>query len=406
MRLADFIVSNVESILMEWEVFARGIAPGAKMDALALRDHAPQILLATVRDMRSSQTVSERSAKSRGHDHHEHGGDGVASGGVGAELDSASELHAIGRLGSGFDLMEVVSEYRALRASVLQLWRASEPEVHVRDVDDLTRFNESIDQSVAKAVSSYTSHVDQARDLYLAILSHDLRNPLNSIAMSAELLRSSDITQRAAEALGCASQISTNAQVMARMIGDLLDYTRTRLGAGMPVSPTSMDLSSLCRELFNEFRTGYPNRVIRFRCDGEERGEWDSDRLRQAISNLLGNAVQHGAESEPIELDLSGEGSDVVIVVRNGGSPIPPGELPRIFEPLVRGTGAEHPRRNRPGSIGLGLYIAREVARSHGGRIDVTSSEESGTAFVVHLPRHCLARSGQPILDTKHVQSM
>jgi len=193
---------------------------------------------------------------------------------------------------------------------------------------------------------------------------------------------------------------------MARMIGDLLDYTRTRLGAGMPVSPISMDLSSLCRELYNEFRTGHPNRLIRFHSDGEEIGDWDADRLRQAISNLLGNAVQHGAENAPIDLKLTGETSDVAIVVHNGGVPIPPGELTRIFEPLVRGSSAEHPRRNRPGSIGLGLYIAREVARSHDGRIDVTSSLESGTAFTIHLPRHCRAKSGQPILDMKHVQTM
>jgi signal transduction histidine kinase len=403
MRLADFIVSNLESILVEWENFARSITPGAKMDALALRDHAPEILLATVQDMKTSQTTAERSAKSRGV---RHKADGAAGLRLSEELNGASELHAIGRLGSGFDLMEVVSEYRALRASVLQLWRDSVREADERDVDDLTRFNESIDQSVAKSVSSYTRSVDQARDLYLAILSHDLRNPLNSIAMSAELLRHSDINQRAAEALGCASQISTNTQVMGRMIGDLLDYTRTRLGAGMPVSPTSMDLDALCQELFNEFSTAHPSRVIRFKSDGEQTGEWDADRLRQAISNLLGNAVQHGAEDAPVDLKLTGDTTDVVIVVHNGGPPISPGELPRIFEPLVRSASAEHPKRNRPGSIGLGLYIAREVARSHGGRIDVTSSEESGTAFTIHLPRHCRASSGQPILDTKHVQTM
>lgn len=407
MRLGDFIVSNIEPILMEWEVFARGTAPGAKMDALALRDHASDILLATVQDMNSSQSAIERAAKSKGHRVHRGGvvgGDGAVH--SGAVLNGASELHAVGRLGSGFDLMEVVSEYRALRASVLQLWRDSAPEPDGHDVDDLTRFNESIDQSVAKAVSSYTKRVDQARDMYLAILSHDLRNPLNSIAMSAELLRRADLSQRAAEALGCASQISTNAQVMSRMIGDLLDYTRTRLGAGMPVSPVRMDLAILCRELFEEYRTAHPNRVIRFQSDGEQIGKWDTDRLRQAISNLLGNAVQHGAENAAIDLKLSGDASEVVVVVHNGGPPIPPGELPRIFEPLVRGAGAEHPKRNRPGSIGLGLYIAREVARSHGGRIDVTSSLEAGTAFTLHLPRHSLDKSGQPILDENHVQTM
>ena len=118
------------------------------------------------------------------------------------------------------------------------------PTPHERDVDDLTRFNESIDQSVTKAVSSYTKRVDQSRDLFLAILSHDLRNPLNSIAMSAELLP--QLCEPDPEAVpDVASQISTNAAVMARMISDLLDYTRTRLGAGMPVSPAPMDLGSL-----------------------------------------------------------------------------------------------------------------------------------------------------------------
>jgi signal transduction histidine kinase len=402
MRLADFILSNVESILVEWEAFARGIAPGATMDALALRDHASDILLATTRDMRSAQTATERAAKSRGHGDKGH----VQAGhdGDGAELDGASEIHAIGRLGSGFDLLEVVSEYRALRASVLQLWAASGREPNARDVDDVTRFNESIDQSVAKAVSSYTKRVDQSRDLFLAILSHDLRNPLNSIAMSAQLLPT--LGHPAPEAVSVVSQIASNAQVMARMISDLLDYTRTRLGAGMPVTPAAMDLDGLCRALFDEFRTAHPDRVIRFRSDGDTAGRWDADRLRQAISNLLGNAVQHGDPRHPIVLRLIGEPSQVVVVVLNGGTPIPPGELPKIFDPLIRGSSAEHPKQNRPGSIGLGLYIAREVARSHGGRIDVTSTADAGTAFTVRLPRHPLAPTMNPILDEQHVRKM
>ena len=113
--------------------------------------------------------------------------------------------------------------------------------------------------------------------------------------MSAELLP--QLGEPDPEAVGVASQIATNAQVMARMISDLLDYTRTRLGAGMPVSPAPMDLGALCRELFDEFRTAHPDRAIRFRSDGDLTGEWDADRLRQAVSNLMGNAVQHGAET-------------------------------------------------------------------------------------------------------------
>ena len=395
MRLADFILANVEPILAEWEAFARAIAPGATMDGLALRDHAEDILRATARDMRSAQSETEQSDKSKGRRRGEQG----------AALNGASEAHAVERLGSGFDLMEMVSEYRALRASVLRLWRDSRPQPHERDVDDLTRFNESIDQSLAKAVASYTRRVEQSRDMFLAILGHDLRSPLNSIAMSAALIPRLDRPDP--EAVGCATQITTSASVMSRMIGDLLDYTRTRLGAGMPVSPAPMDLGGLCRALFDEFRTAHPGRAMRFRAEGDLTGTWDADRLRQAVSNLLGNAVQHGAADAPIDLVLAGgEARDVVAVVRNGGPPIPPGELPRIFEPLVRGSSAEHPKANRPGSIGLGLYIAREIARSHGGRLDVTSTAADGTAFTLRLPRRGVGASGRPILDEEHIASM
>jgi len=395
MRLADFILANVEPILVEWEAFARGIAPGAAMDGLALRDHAEAILLATARDMRSTQSAGERAAKSRGR--REQAGDDGA-------LDGASEQHAVGRLGSGFDLMEMVSEYRALRASVLRLWGESGPAPDERDVDDLTRFNESIDQSVSKAVASYTRRVDQSRDLFLAILSHDLRNPLNSITVSAAAI--SEFGGPDPETIGCAAQIVTSAEVMARMIGDLLDYTRTRLGAGMPVSPAPMDLGVLCRELFDQFRTAHPRRVIRYAADGDLRGDWDADRLRQAISNVLGNAVQHGDADAPIDLRAIGEPLQVVVEVHNGGAPIPPGEVPKIFDPLVRGSGAKTPRANRPGSIGLGLYIAREIARSHGGRIDVTSAVGAGTTFTIRLPRHGTTSSAQAILDEAHVRNM
>lgn len=394
MRLADFIAENVEPILVEWEAFARGITPGEKMDTLALRDHAGDILLGTVGDMRAVKSYAERAARSKGQNR---ANDDVS-------LNGASEQHAIGRLGSGFDLLELVSEYRALRASVLRQWHDSGARPHDSDVDDVTRFNESIDQSLAKAVSSYTKRVDQSRDLFLAILSHDLRNPLNSIAMSASLLP--QLVEPATEAVVVASQIATNAEVMARMISDLLDYTRTRLGAGMPVSPAPMDLGALCRELHNEFRSAHPKRQIKLCSEGDFEGLWDTDRLRQALSNLLGNAIQHSPEAAIVELSLSREASEVVISVFNEGPPIPAGELPKIFDPLVRGSSAEHPKVNRPGSIGLGLYIAREIVIAHGGSITVTSSLASGTIFNVRLPRHFVVQSGQAILDEQHVQTM
>jgi signal transduction histidine kinase len=387
MRLAEFIGSNPELILKEWVAFARTILPGVNMDALALRDHAGEILLATSNDMRTSEqaeiygkTVSDEI------------------------LMGASEKHAIGRLGYGFGLMEVVSEYRALRASVLRLWAASGHQSHEMDIADVGRFNASIDKSLEKAVSSYTRRIDQSRDMFLAILSHDLRNPLNSISMLASLL---DLCGSAApQAEGAVTQISTNVNVMARMISDLLDYTRTRLGAGMPVNPVLMDLRQICSDLIAEYRSAHPTRDIRTKIEGQLWGHWDADRLRQAISNLLGNAIQHSPAEAVVSLNVTGTETDIVLVVWNDGSTIPPGEMPNIFDPLIRGSSADHPAVNRPGSIGLGLYIAREIIISHGGTIGATSTEKDGTAFTISLPRDYLLKSGSPILDSTHIETM
>lgn len=394
MRLAEFILSNEEPILLEWESFARSIGAGEHLDRLTLRDHAGQILQATARDMQSPKSAADRAKRSRGLEDPRQNDD----------LDGASDAHALDRLGLGFDMLEVMSEYRALRASVLQLWHDSGPGADERDVEDLTRFNESIDQSLSKATTCYTKRVDQARDMFLAILGHDLRNPLGAISMSAQLLPL--VTDDRDEVVECGATIVQSASVMERMINDLLDYTRTRLGTGMPVHPTPMDLAALCRNLTHEYRTANPGREITFRTVGDVNGVWDTDRIRQAVSNLLGNAIQHGSSDHPVSLSLRSEDSNVVMEIHNGGDPIPPGELPKIFDPLIRGSSAEHPRSNRPGSIGMGLYIAREVAKSHGGRIDVKSTYESGTSFTVRLPRGSAPRVGQPILDVEHIETM
>lgn len=394
MRLADFILTNTESILSGWEMFARSMRAGEHLNQLELRNNAAQILQATARDMKSPQTAVERANKSKGL-FHQHDNDA---------LDGASDIHAVERLSLGFNMLEVMSEYRALRASVLQLWRDSSPDADERDVDDLTRFNESIDQSLSKAVASYTKRVDEARDMFLAILSHDLRNPLGAIAMSANVLPF--VGDDKAEIVECSKRICRSASVMERMISDLLDYTRTRLGAGMPVVPSQMDLKPLCSELIAEFRAAHPDRKIEFGSQGDLAGMWDSDRIRQAISNLMGNAIQHGSAMFPVTLSVCGEHSAVTIEVHNGGDPIPLGELPRIFDPLIRGANSDQPQRNRTGSIGMGLYIAREVAKSHNGRIDVTSTAQKGTAFTIHLPREAAPRIGQPILDADHISTM
>ncbi|MBW3566258.1 MAG: sensor histidine kinase [Acidobacteria bacterium] len=375
MRLADFILSNLEAILAEWEEFARNLTPGSELSVVALRDHAEGILRVTADDMVSSQTPQQQSAKSKGH-----GGGGAES----EHLDSASHEHAIERLGEGFNLIEVVSEYRALRASVLRLWEGEVRDADERDLEDLTRFNESMDQSLAEAVRSYTSRVDESRELFLATLGHDLRTPLNSMMLSADLLaRSGQLDE---ENTQIASRMAGFGQVMTGMIHDLLDFTRTRLGAGMPLSVAPVDLRNLFQKVLEELRAAHPDCRVHFEAVGDVTGQWDAARLRQVVSNLVSNAIEHGDECSAIEVVARSDGSKVLVTVTNQGPVIPSSALPTLFDPFIRATSM--PGSNyRRGGIGLGLYIARQIVIAHGGTIEVASSESTGTVFSVCLPR-------------------
>jgi signal transduction histidine kinase len=386
MRLAEFILANIEPILTEWEAFARALLPGAKMTTIALRDDAESILRATARDMQTGQSQQQQVSKSKGH--------GGAGGEESVLLDNASSVHGAGRVGSAFHITEVVSEYRALRASVLRLWRKSVPPLDLNDVDDLTRFNESIDQSLASAVSSYTKRLDQARHMFLAILSHDLRNPLHSIRMAAQLASGTEDDPNSVDWL---STIETNTEAITRLIGDVIDYTLGGLGRTMPLSRGPVDLSLLCREVMQAHRITNPGRTLRFHSDGDVTGVWDAARLRQVVTNLVSNAIHHGAPDGPIDLSVtleesasmgSGpEGSTVVLSVHNEGAPIPRDLLPTIFDPLVRYATRESAARRRPGSIGLGLYIVREIVVAKGGTVEVASTAQEGTTFTVRIPR-------------------
>jgi signal transduction histidine kinase len=300
MRLAHFISSNTEAILAEWERFARSLTPGLSMNVTALRDHAAEILRGTARNMLSTQSAEEQSEKSQGR-----GTEGLES----DRLDRASTEHALDRLGSGFNLVEVVAEYRALRASVLRLWRENVHEADDSDLQDLTRFNEAIDQSLAEAVRSFTNRVDESRELFLATLGHDLRSPLTAIMVSAQLLSRSQLDSDSAQVV---SQMVSSGKVMATMIHDLLDFTRTRLGAGMPVSVAPLDLKTVCLEVADEFRAAYPDRPVRLETAGDTTGEWDAARLRQVLSNLIANAIEHGQQGTPIEVSANGADAEVV----------------------------------------------------------------------------------------------
>ncbi len=390
MRLPDFILANIEPILAQWEQFARRIWPGnALVEPAELRDDAEAILRATVADMSSDQSAEEQHDKSEGR-----GGNGNHS----RVLDRASVRHGGGRVDSGFRLVQVLAEYRALRSSVVRLWRQSNPAPNVADLDDLTRFHESMDQSLAQAVETFSQNVDQARMLFLAVLGHDLRNPLNAITMSGGLLatrhKDDPVT---AEVAG---QVTSSALAMDRLIRDLLDFAADGVGGPMPLTRRKVDLHPVCREVAREVQAGHPGCKIEIEAEGDLAGEWDERRLRQVVSNLLANAIIHGNSGSRIRLRLRAEEDAVILSVHNDGEPIPAGMLPVVFDPLrrmaVRGDSGEQSRHEKAGSIGLGLYITRQIVASHGGSIDVTSNQDSGTEFTVRLPRHPSSRIDTP----------
>lgn len=377
MRLADFILENIEPILVEWEAFARSLGHGTRMTKLALRDDAEAMLLETARDMQTAQSPAQQASKSKGQ--------GGAAGEASDQLDHASVRHGMDRVDSGFDIIEVVSEYRALRASVLRLWRESHPQLDINVIDDVTRFNESIDQSLAAAVGSYTNRIDQSRRMFLAILGHDLRNPLNCISMAAQLV-SRTVTENpnAAKAL---SIIETNTDTLTRLISDLIDFASTGMGSAMPLTLGLVDLEKLCCNVFEEFCFAHPQRTLRFHPDGDLIGNWDAARLRQVVSNLMGNALQHGSTEGPVKLSVTSDRSTVVLSVHNEGPPIPPEMLAAVFDPLMRHAMLESTVQRVKGSIGLGLYIVREIVVAHGGTVEVVSTAQTGTTFTVRLPR-------------------
>ena len=223
----------------------------------------------------------------------------------------------------------------------------------------------------------------------IGIVSHDLRNPVGAIMVSASLLQRQGLDDRQARAV---ARIMASAERATRMIRDLLDFTQARLGGGIPLQRAPADLHQLGGAVVEEVRASHPDQRVLHEAQGEARGDWDADRVAQVLSNLLGNAVRHAAEGTAVTLRTWGEPGRGVLEVHNVGEPIPRELLGDIFQPLRRATtsGDRHSR-----SIGLGLFIVDHVVKAHGGRVEVTSSAEEGTRFRVHLPVNGPSPSGR-----------
>lgn len=368
-RLHEFVRDNVEEILEEWEAFARTLPITQSMDVAGLRDHAREMLLVVAADLETLQTAGQSSEKAMGRSD---AGDTLPA--------TAAQEHGAGRANSGFTVGQMLSELRALRASVLRLWARKEARLAATDLGDMTRFNEAIDQIIAESVMQYSQDIGESKERFLAILGHDLRNPIGAITMSATFMLETGELPEPHRTL--VTRIDRSARRMGQMVNDLLDFTRTRFGDAIPITRENMDATRMVRDVAAEVSTRYPATSINVDAKGEVCGLWDCARLTQALTNLVTNAVQHGAARSRIRIVARGTDDEAVISVQNMGPVIRGEDLAHLFE-----AGPNSESKPSDGHLGLGLYIVDKIVAAHAGTIDVRSNDTEGTTFTIRLPR-------------------
>ena len=246
----------------------------------------------------------------------------------------------------------------------------------------MVRFNEAIDQALAESIAFFSAQVDQARNLLLGMMGHDMRTPLQTIQMTTKYLAGLNAGQTVSEA---ASVLMRSGARIQALLDDLVEFNRTKLGLGICVTPTEVDVGKLFADELAQLRAAHPQQRVDLEVTGDSRGLWDGMRLQQLLGNLVVNAIKYGAADAPVRVLVVGREDDLLFEVRNSGRAIDQSTLGEMFDPLKRGLASTGMRDNR-GSLGLGLYIAREIATAHGGDIEARS-EETETVFRVCLPR-------------------
>ncbi|MDQ0035025.1 signal transduction histidine kinase [Variovorax boronicumulans] len=374
MRLAEFIKVHSDTIVAQAAQYARTLAPLAHESESTLRDHIPKILQAIVLDLENRQSPGEAHAKSLGQ--------GAAATGT---ADSAAQTHGRLRARSGLQMAQLVAEYRALRAGVLRLWSEEEP-VAI-SVSEVIRFNEAIDQAVAESVEFFSAETDQLRNVFLGVLGHDLRGPLNAILLTAELISRKTKDSPLSEV----GVLIRSGRRMSSLLDTLLQYNRSALGGGMSIHRGLTDLGKECAAEIELLRAALPHARIDFSVEGDTEGLFDASAVREALGNLVNNAATYGDDG-PISVTLTDTVDTVLLKVANTGKEIPSSEIPKLFQALQRGTAA-HLSESRT-SLGLGLFIVQQIATAHGGQIQCASSA-AGTTFELVLPREVAPLPGR-----------
>jgi signal transduction histidine kinase len=370
MRIAQFIRSHPGEIETAWEQFARELsASGPELSVWTLRDHLREILLAMTDNMEGPQSLEGQSEKSKG------------NGARGDALDRISALHARMRLDSGFNLEQAISEYRALRSSILFLWVQSRPASDDVVLPEVTQFNETIDQAIAEIIRRYADRAERYSDVFLGVLTHEVRNPLNIIEISGQRLKATALEETQSRSL---ERILRAVRIVDGLMNDLAILVRSRMRVPLPIMRAAADLGEICEQALEDVRATQSEVVVELRKTGDLSGNWDRERLGQVVFNLVMNALTH-ASGKQIRISAESRGPDVELRVTNQGTPIPPELQNSIFDPFVRREVAS-PGLIKSG-LGLGLFIVREIVTGHDGEVGVTSNESEGTIFTVRLPR-------------------
>ena len=381
-NLSTFISKNIEQILSEWDNFAQTLFTDSASPVI-LRDHAREILEELMTDIDTPQTGAQQIEKSQGLAPQD------------ADQGSAASVHGTQRHANGISLVQLASEYRALRATVFRLWLPHMESSTAKIVDDITRFNEAIDQALAQSILTYSENSNRVRDTFLAILGHDLRSPLFTISMAGRYFKKLQVVSRGSQQMG--ERVERGAASMTGMINDLLEYARTQLGGPIPLTLRRTDVQDVCLAAVEDAQAGHPDCAFELEAEGMLMGSFDGPRLQQVFSNLLNNAAQYRGAGQPVKLSIIEDGSKVVVQVRNRGPVTPAASLKAIFDPLVQLSVTEGEQKGAPtSSLGLGLFIAREITTAHGGTITAESSKEAGTVFTVRLPREFPAELPAP----------
>jgi signal transduction histidine kinase len=266
------------------------------------------------------------------------------------------------------------------RRTAPRLWHISDPEGFAAGAAEIVRFSEAIDQNIAEAIPHYQQQEFQYRDRFLGMLGHDLRNPIQSVSLCATMLAEQglDVEQQRIVLL-----ISRSTHHLNRMVSDILDFARGRLGSPMPLALAQTNLEALIRDVVDEIKITHPESTIQLRLSGDTNGTWDRERLKQVTSNLLLNAIQYGS-GRRIAVTAMGEEDAVLLEVHNDGIPIKRELIPMIFDPLVRGSDSNQDHTG----LGLGLFIVKEIVSAHHGTIAIDSVQNAGTTVSVRLPRN------------------